>query len=75
MLFFRGVGSNKKSGGGGGHTNRRRIGWGRRPLLLAALLGVWGHASPENFEMLGIIYYQMLSEALWGLKFESVIPV
>ena len=32
----RGVGNNTNVGG---HTNRRRIGWGQRPLLLAALLG------------------------------------
>ena len=56
-----GVGSNKKVGG------RRRIGWGRRPLLLAG--GSGGMLPQKILRFLGISY-QMLSEAFWGLKFE-----
>ena len=59
-------------GGGGGEGSykpmQNRL--GRRPLLLAALLGGSRGMLPQR-----ILRFQMLSEAFWRLKFESVIPV
>ena len=48
--MFRGVGSNKKRWGGGG-VAYKPIQNKLEPK--ASPRGVWGHAPPENFEILG----------------------
>ena len=45
----------------------------KRPAACSSPIGSLGACSPRKFG--DFRYYQMLSEAVWGLKFESVIPV
>ena len=56
VASYRAVGSNKKSGWGGGiatDAQCSRLGV-KGPAACSSSRGVWGHAPPENFEILGI---------------------
>ena len=69
LVHMREVGSNQKIGGGGGggaYKSKQKTLGPKAP----APRGVWGHAPPENLEILGITL--MLSEAFWGLNYNQL---